>query len=221
MRWREDEGVRRMLPYAPGEASRPEINAVLVPVARQIVTDGYKRIMTIAVEGSEPQPVAVTLARIIAAQDCRPVIIDLRRDGLNTDSLGGGSDLPGFSDLMAGGASFAQVIFRDRQSRVHFIPRGLPPLRRGELGEEKVGLLLDALDHTYDHVVLDVADESMALLSPDCDAIVITSDFEATDPRTVTTFEKVSAATDAKIILVPLAMPSDGEKDEEEAGAAA
>jgi succinoglycan biosynthesis transport protein ExoP len=219
-RWQEDHGVRRMLPYAPGEASRPEINAVLVPVAKQIVAEGYKRIMTVAVEGSEPQPVAVTLARIIAAQDCRPVIIDLRRDGVNTDSLGGGSDLPGFSDLMAGSASFAQVIFRDRQSRVHFIPRGLAPLTRGELGDAQAGLLLDALDHTYDHVVLDVADNAMALLSPDCDAVVIASDFEPTDPRTVTTFEKVSAATDAKIILVPLAMPAES-AGEESAGAAA
>jgi succinoglycan biosynthesis transport protein ExoP len=219
-RWQEDHGVRRMLPYAPGEASRPEINAVLVPVAKQIVAEGYKRIMTVAVEGSEPQPVAVTLARIIAAQDCRPVIIDLRRDGVNTDSLGGGSDLPGFSDLMAGSASFAQVIFRDRQSRVHFIPRGLAPLTRGELGDAQAGLLLDALDHTYDHVVLDVADNAMALLSPDCDAVVIASDFEPTDPRTVTTFEKVSAATDAKIILVPLAMPAESE-GEESTGAAA
>jgi succinoglycan biosynthesis transport protein ExoP len=221
VRWQEDQGIRRMLPYAPGEASRPEINAVLVPVARQIVTEGYKRLMTVAVEGSEPQPVAVTLARIIAAQDRRPVIIDLRRDGLNTDSLGGGSDLPGFSDLMAGSASFAQVIFRDRQSRVHFIPRGLAPLRRGELGEEKVGLLLDALDHTYDHVVLDVADGSMALLSPDCDAVVIVSDFESTDPRTITTFEEVRAATDAKIILVPLAIVAEALEVEESAGAAA
>jgi uncharacterized protein involved in exopolysaccharide biosynthesis len=220
-RWPEDLGVRRMLPYAPGEASRPEINAVLVPVAKQIVAEGYKRIIIVPVEGAEPQPVAVTLARIIAAQDRRPVIVDLRRDGLNTDSLGAGSDLPGFSDLMAGSASFAQVIFRDRQSRVHFIPRGLPPLRRGELGEENVGLLLDALDHTYDHVVLDVADDSMATLSPDCDAVVIVSDFEPADPRTITTFEKVSTATDAKIILVPLATPADSQKDDEEAGAAA
>ncbi len=220
-RWQEDLGVRRMMPYAPGEMARPEINAVLVPVAKQLLADGYKRILTVTAEGTEPQPVAVTLARAIAAQDRRPVIIDLRRDGMNTDSLGGGSDLPGFSDLLSGSASFAQVIFRDRQSRVHFIPRGLAPLRRGELGEDKVDVLLDALDHTYDHVVLDVADDSVAALGPGCDAVVLVSDFEATDPRTVTSFEKVSAMTDGKIILVPLATASEKDEAKESTGEAA
>lgn len=220
-RWQEDLGVRRMMPYAPSEASRPEINAILLPVARQIAAEGYKRILTLLVEGSEPQPVAVSLARIVAAQERRPVIIDLRRDDLNTDDLGAGADLPGFSDLVNGSASFAQVIFRDRQSRVHFIPRGLAALRRGELGEAKVGLLLDALDHTYDHVVLDVADDAVAALSPDCDAVVIASDFGASDPRTIAAFEKISAATEAKIIPVPLVIPADVPNGNETEGAAA
>ena len=71
---------------------------------------------------------AVALARALARTDARVVLVDFRGDGADAASMGEGADLPGFSDLFDGEASFAQVIFRDRNSRVHFIPSGRKPL---------------------------------------------------------------------------------------------
>jgi hypothetical protein len=206
-RWADDQGVRRMMPsdspHASASASRVEES--LSAVSAQIIAEGYKRIMVTTAEDSDMngRPLAaVALGRSIAQADKRPVLINLREDGANSASMGEGTDLPGFSDLFAGKASFAQVIFRDRKSRVHFIPSGARPLTAGELADERVGLLLSALDHTYDHVILDVTDDAIGALAPGCQAAVVVSEFDAGDPRTVRAFERIGTASDAKIILL-------------------
>jgi uncharacterized protein involved in exopolysaccharide biosynthesis len=206
-RWADDQGVRRMMPsespHASASASR--VDESLSAVTAQIIAEGYKRIIVTTAEDSDVngRPLAaVALGRSIAQADRRPVLINFREDGANSVSMGEGTDLPGFSDLFAGEASFAQVIFRDRKSRVHFIPSGARPLAASELADERVGLLLSALDHTYDHVILDVADDAIGALAPGCQAAVVVSEFDAGDPRTVRAFERIGAASDARIILL-------------------
>lgn len=206
-RWEDDRAVRRMMPAEPMLALKPDDRSEesLAAVAGQIIGAGHKRIMVTTAEDSDlnGRPLAaVALVRAIARADRRPVLIDLRGDGANSVSMGEGTDLPGFSDLFAGEASFAQVIFRDRKSRVHFIPGGARPLVADDFADERVGLLLSALDHTYDHVILDVADEAIGSIGPLCEAAVVVSEFDAADPRTVRAFERIGAASDAKIILL-------------------
>jgi succinoglycan biosynthesis transport protein ExoP len=206
-RWADDQGVRRMMPSDSPQASASSnrVDQSLSAVSAQIIAAGYKRTMVTTAEDSDAngRPLAaVALGRAIAQADKRPVLINFREDGANSVSMGEETDLPGFSDLFAGEASFAQVIFRDRKSRVHFIPSGARPLAAGELADERVGLLLSALDHTYDHVILDVADDAIGALARGCQAAVVVSEFDAGDPRTVRAFERISAASDAKIILL-------------------
>jgi uncharacterized protein involved in exopolysaccharide biosynthesis len=206
-RWADDQGVRRMMPADSPDASASgsRVEESLSAVSAEIIAEGYKRIMVVTAEDSDVngRPLAaVALGRSIAQADRRPVLINLREDGANSVSMGEGTDLPGFSDLFAGEASFAQVIFRDRKSRVHFIPSGARPLSASELADERVGLLLSALDHTYDHVILDVADDAIGALAPGCQAAVVVSEFDAGDPRTVRAFERIAAASDAKVILL-------------------
>ena len=59
----------------------------------------------------------------------------------------------GLMNLLAGDTSFAEVIHRDPQSRLHIVPYGTGEAGRREQG---YGVLIDALAETYDHVVLAV-----------------------------------------------------------------
>ena len=59
----------------------------------------------------------------------------------------------GLMNLLAGDTSFAEVIHRDPQSRLHIVPYGTGAASRREEG---YGVLVDALAETYDHVVLAV-----------------------------------------------------------------
>ena len=128
LRWADDHGVRRMMPGEPtlAPAIGSEVERSLAAIAARIVAEGKRRILVTLAEGSTDagRPLAaVALVRALAKADRRAVLVDLRGDGADSAIMGEGANLPGFTDLFAGDASFAQVIFRDRKSRAHFIPQ--------------------------------------------------------------------------------------------------
>ncbi|MCI0737097.1 MAG: hypothetical protein L0Y50_12650 [Beijerinckiaceae bacterium] len=57
---------------------------------------------------------------------------------------------PALGDLIAGTASFSEVIRRDPASRLHLLPVG----RSGELDLNELGNVLDSLAETYDFIVM-------------------------------------------------------------------
>ena len=206
-RWADDHGVRRMMPRDPtiAPAMASEVEHSLAAISSQIVKDDKRRILVTLAEGSDAsgRPLAaVALARALARADRQVVLVDLRGDGADSTTMGEGTDLPGFSDLFAGEASFAQVIFRDRASRAHFIPAGGRPILAETIAGERLTTILGALDHTYDHLVIDAGDDLIGLLAPTSGAAMVVSEFGAADPRTVRACERIAAASSATILLL-------------------
>ena len=206
-RWADDHSVRRMMPKEPTLV--PEIvdrvEESLAAIATQIIKGGHKRVLVTLAEGSDSdgRPLgAVALARALARTDARVVIVDFRGDGADAASMGEGNDLPGFTDLFAGDASFAQVIFRDRKSRVHFIPSGRKAVKPDILDPEQLETVLSALTLTYDYVLLDASDEMIQTVGPACGVAMVVSEFSAADPRTVGAFDRITDVTDASILLL-------------------
>jgi Mrp family chromosome partitioning ATPase len=70
--------------------------------------------------------------------------------GAPIGNLAPSDDEPGLSDLLAGVASFADVIRRDPASRLHFLPIG----RHEGLDLDEFGGALEALAETYDFILL-------------------------------------------------------------------
>jgi uncharacterized protein involved in exopolysaccharide biosynthesis len=226
-RWSDDHGVRRMMPTEPTLVPEmvDRVEESLKDITHRVVEGGHKRVMVTLAEGSDSdgRPLgAVALARALARTDARVVLVDFRGDGADAASMGEGADLPGFSDLFDGDASFAQVIFRDRKSRVHFIPAGRKPLTRELLDPEQLSTVLSALTLTYDYVLLDVSDDMIAAVGPGSGAAMVVSEFGAEDPRTSAAFRRISDVSDAQIMLL-VVDPAAGDTDgvDAEAGAAA
>ena len=206
-RWADDHSVRRMMPKEPTLV--PEIvdrvEESLAAISERIIKSGQKRVLVTLAEGSDSdgRPLgAVALARALARTDARVVLVDFRGDGADAASMGEGNDLPGFSDLFAGDASFAQVIFRDRKSRVHFIPSGSKAVKPDLLDPEQLETVLSALTLTYDYVLLDAGDEMIETVGPACGVAMVVSEFSAADPRTVNAFDRITDVTDASILLL-------------------
>lgn len=63
---------------------------------------------------------------------------------------------PGLSDLIAGTAPFSEVIRRNPVTRAHEIGVGRRPLDGAMLAGPELHTLIDALEHTYDLVMLDL-----------------------------------------------------------------
>ena len=83
---------------------------------------------------------------------------------------------PGLAELMQGEASFAQIITKDRLSRVHLVSAGRPGFDRAQLQSPRLTLAIDALLRVYDHVLLDAgtaSDLPAELLTSQARAVVV------------------------------------------------
>jgi succinoglycan biosynthesis transport protein ExoP len=174
-------------------------------IAKEIARSGEKRILVTLAEGSEAngRPLgAVALARVLARADARVVLVDFHLDGANAMTMGATGDLPGFTDLFGGNATFAQVIFRDRKSRVHFIPAGRQPLSPARIDAEQLETILSALSLTYDYVLLDTDDEMLPVVARSCGVAVVVSEHDMADKRTIVARDRVRDVSIAEILLL-------------------
>lgn len=106
-------------------------------------------------------------------------------------------DAPGVTDLIAGTASFGEVIARDRQSRAHVVPRGRSAMPTAEIvGSLRFVTMIDALTRTYDLVLIaagpvatDVV-EKMVAVAPS--GVLVVS--ETDDPAVLIAQQRLDAA---------------------------
>ena len=113
--------------------------------------------------------------------------------------------LPGLTDLVAGDASFAEVIGRDPGSSLHRVPTGTLLNEALTGSPESVDLALQAFDNTYDWVVIALfGDEGQALLplfAPRVDTVVIASNLEPAHPELVGAYEAAQSAGATDLIV--------------------
>jgi len=127
----------------------------------------------------------LTLARYLA-RDTRVVVVDLAASSPTIAAVSVDASAPGLAELMRGEASFAQVITRDRLSRLHLVMAGRPGFDRSLLQSPRVMLAIDALLRAYDHVLLDAGSASdlpAELLTAHARAVVVPDASMAQDAR--------------------------------------
>ena len=118
---------------------------------------------------------ALTLARLMARRG-RVVVIDLAASSSTIPAVSVDPSAPGLAELMQGEVSFAQIITRDRLSRVQLVNAGRPGFDRTQLQSPRLMLAIDALLRVYDHVLLDAgtaSDLPAELLTANACAVVV------------------------------------------------
>lgn len=129
----------------------------------------------------------LTLARHLA-RDARVVVVDLAASSPTIAAVSVDASAPGLAELMQGEASFAQIITRDKLSRLHLVMAGRPSFDRSLLQSPRVTLAIDALLRAYDHVLLDAGSASdlpAELLTAHARAVVVPDASMAQDARTL------------------------------------
>jgi len=127
----------------------------------------------------------LTLARLMARK-AKIVVVDLAGTTPTIASASVDPAAPGLAELMQGQASFAQIIIKDRLSRVHLVSAGRPGFDRAQLQSPRLTLTIDALLRVYDHVLLDVgtgSDLPAELLTSQACAVVVPDPSMAPDAR--------------------------------------
>ena len=128
---------------------------------------------------------ALTLARLMARQ-AKVVVVDLVSSSPMMATVSSDPMAPGLAELMEGEASFAQIITKDRQSRLHLVSAGRPGFDRAHLQSPRLMLAIDALLRVYDHVLLDAGsatDLPAELLTSQAQAVVVPEESMTEDAR--------------------------------------
>ena len=128
---------------------------------------------------------ALTLARLMARQ-AKVVVVDLVASSPALTAATVYPGAPGLAELMQGEATFAQIITKDRQSRVQIVSAGRPGFDRSHLQSPRLALAIDALLRVYDHVLLDAGtavDLPAELLTARAQAVVVPDAAMAQDAR--------------------------------------
>ncbi|SCB53690.1 Uncharacterized protein involved in exopolysaccharide biosynthesis [Bradyrhizobium shewense] len=129
----------------------------------------------------------LTLARHLA-REARVVVVDLAASSPTIAAVSVDASAPGLAELMQGEASFAQIITRDKLSRLHLVMAGRPGFDRSVLQSPRVTLAIDALLRAYDHVLIDAGSASdlpAELLTAHARAVVVPDASMASDARTL------------------------------------
>jgi succinoglycan biosynthesis transport protein ExoP len=123
--------------------------------------------MTVPVGPDEPSE-GLAIGRALAAS-MRTVLV--------ATTAGAAESVPGLVQLLRGDCSFVDAIHRDPTSRLHRVSHGpgiADPLSQGPDG---LAMVIDALDQTYDCVLVDApagTDSTLqAALLTICDAVVV------------------------------------------------
>jgi polysaccharide biosynthesis transport protein len=131
---------------------------------------------------------ALTLARLMA-RHAKVVVVDLAASSPALTMTSVDPIAPGLAELMQGEASFAQIITKDRLSRVHLVSAGRPGFDRAQLQSPRLTLAIDALLRVYDHVLLDAgagSDLPAELLTSQARAVVVPDASMTPDARALT-----------------------------------
>lgn len=102
-------------------------------------------------DDSVAHDVSLALLRTAVRDDICPILVDTLHQELVS-----GDEAQGLGELLSGEASFSQVIMRDPASRAHVIEAGGNDLSDELVTQPAFDTVMEALNHTYDHVVVDL-----------------------------------------------------------------
>ncbi|MGL4441144.1 MAG: GumC family protein [Bosea sp. (in: a-proteobacteria)] len=130
------------------------------------------------------------------AEDAPTLLIDL--------SAGERSRMAGMSELLSGDASFADIIDRDPQSRLHVITAGKAGREAVIAADELLDLALDALCDAYAHVLIEVSTRDIhrfhGALMPVVDGALVLAD-QLSNGHAVETAYRLSEGNDLPVTI--------------------
>jgi exopolysaccharide transport family protein len=124
-------------------------------VAAHLVDNGIRVAVSVSPGGDEGSTAAVMLARLLAEEECKVVLIDLSGSACPTRLMAHSPHLPGITNLLSGEVAFTESIHADRFSQAHVIPHGDADPLTAMRGIERLQMVIDALTNAYDLVLIE------------------------------------------------------------------
>jgi uncharacterized protein involved in exopolysaccharide biosynthesis/Mrp family chromosome partitioning ATPase len=124
-------------------------------VAAHLCDDDIRVAISISPAGDAGSTNAVMLARLVAEEGRKIVLIDLTGTACPTRLMAQSADLAGITNLLVGEVPFTETIHADRLSDAHIIPQGDADPVLAVRGIERLQIIIDALSNAYDTVLVE------------------------------------------------------------------
>ncbi len=185
------------------ETAEPDFS--IEAVADHLRENEVRIAISVSPGGDEGSTATVMLARLIAEEDRKVVLIDLTGSACPTRLMARSAQLPGITNLLAGEVPFTETIHADRFSDAHIIPQGDADPRTAMRGIERLRMIIDALTNAYDLVLVECgpADEgAVDKIARRGDAEIILSAPSVSDERIVEVLTGFGEAGYRDIVLM-------------------
>ncbi len=105
----------------------------------------------------ESATTAMALARALAQQAIRVIVVDAARPGQQLDPIAGISAGPGVAEMLLGNSKFAEVITTDGASAVHILRAGYGiDMASQYFSTNRMDAILNTLEGSYDAVIMNL-----------------------------------------------------------------
>ncbi len=124
-------------------------------VAEHLCGDDVRVAISVSPAGDKGSMHTVMLARLVAEQGRKIVLIDLTGSAYPTRLMAQSAGLAGITNLLVGEVPFTETIHADRLSDAHIIPQGDADPALAMRGVERLQMIIDALTNAYDTVLVE------------------------------------------------------------------
>ncbi|MDX0614712.1 AAA family ATPase [Sinorhizobium medicae] len=146
------------------ENEAPNHDFSMESVAEHIRAKGVRVAVSVSPGGDEGSTATVMLARFLAEEGQKVVLIDLSGSACPTRLMAHSQDLAGVTNLLMGEVAFSEAIHSDSLSEAHIIPCGDADPHAAMRGIDRLRIIVDALSSAYDLVLIECG-------SADADAV--------------------------------------------------
>jgi MinD-like ATPase involved in chromosome partitioning or flagellar assembly len=141
-------------------------------------------------------------------EKARVVVADLVFQSSGLSAIAVDRDAPGIGDLVAGSASFGQIITRDRHSAAHLVMAGAATRpAHAILNSREFSIAIEALARSYDHLVINAGTLGglpLELLAPLAPRAALVAD-DSENALTVSAQARLDAAGFRNVTVLPIA----------------
>lgn len=144
-----------VVPAPPDEEPAPEDDYSVDALVAHLIASRADRAIVVSPEGDPAAAASVALARALADEGLRTVLVDLTGTGAASRRMLADPECPGITDLLAASSSYSDVIYADYATSAHVIPNGTANPERAMRAADRLPIILDALVSAYDIVVVE------------------------------------------------------------------
>lgn len=127
----------------------------IASVARHMIENNISVAISVSPSGDRGSTATVMLARRIAEDHRKTLLIDLTGSACPTRLMAESIHVPGITDLLVGDAVFGDIIHGDRLSEAHIVPRGNANIKRAMRGIDRLAMVINSLADAYDCVIVE------------------------------------------------------------------